>query len=251
MGVQKIRVNRKKTDPTGEFLTFYERAEVLAREHPYRVFGGLGVLILVILLFWGFSVYGNAKEKSARAAYGQLIASLPRNETVMDGKKWEEAVPQLEDFVKTHRGADSAVNAKMDLARAYFAMGRYDDALKVEREALDQLPAAGSLKALVHYRMALTYQALGRTDDSIAVLEDLSKQGLAGLDREICWRLARLYADKKEYSKAVEQYDKALKEPAGYPPVPLIQQEMAAVKLTMGPQAGAAKVESPESAPQG
>ena len=56
-----------------------------------------------------------------------------------------------------------------------------------------------------------------------------------GLERETHWRLARLYAAKKEYAKALEEYDTALKAPSGYPDAGLIQQEQAVARLKVEP----------------
>lgn len=234
MSAKKIKGSKKLFEPTEEILTFSQRATDFAKEKPYWIIGGVAAILLVLGIVWGANSYSEAKEKKARADYAQVIAAWPASD-LANFQEWDKLVAQLQDYTKRHQGTQPALNAQLDLAQAYFWMKRYDESLKVADRLLKETAPGDSLRPLVRYHLALTYEEAGRIDEAIAQWETLAKEGVEGLDREINWHLARLYSGRKEYSKAVEHYEKALKTTSGYPVAPMIEEELALAKLKAEP----------------
>lgn len=234
MSAKKIKGSKKLFETTEEILTFSQRAADFAREKPYWIIASMGAVLLVFGIIWGVNSYSQVKEKRARADYAQAIETWPASD-LSNFREWDKLVVQLEDHTRKHHGTRSALNAQLDLAQAYFWMKRYDDCLKAADRLLKETEPGDSLRPLVQYQLALTYEEADRIDESIAQWEALAKEEIEGLDREIGWHLARLYSDKKEYSKAVEQYERALKATGGYPATPMIEEELAITKLKAEP----------------
>lgn len=234
MSAKKIKGSKKLFETTEEILSFSERATDFARENPYWIIGSVGAILLILGIIWGVNSYNQAKEGRARADYAQVIETWPASDS-SNFQEWDKLVAQLQDFTKKHQGTQPALNAQLDLAQAYFWMKRYDESLKVADQLLKETSPGDSLRPLVRYHLALTYEEADRIDESIAQWEALAKEGVEGLDREISWHLARLYSGKKEYSKAVEQYEKALKATSSYPATPMIEEELAMAKLKAEP----------------
>lgn len=221
-----------------------ERFKVWMERHSNHVAVSVLALLLILGGLWGMDAYSKSKEKRASAAYAELSREWPP-EGVADPKAWEKVISSLEKFVQEHRGTPPALDAQLDLALASFHARRYEDALKWQNKVLADAPAGHSLRLFAGYQMALTYETMGKTDEAIARWTDLQSQGSLGLQREIDWRLGRLYAGKNEYSKAVAHYEKALQMTGTYPNPALLQAELSDLRLKAGAKGEAPKAEAP------
>lgn len=250
MSAKKIKGSRKRFETTEEIVSLSQRATDYVRENPYWVVAAAAVIVLLLGVIWGVASYRQANERRARTEYSTIMQGWPQSDFA-SYKNWGELVPKLQDFIKQHRGTQPALNAELDLAQAYFWMKRYDDSVKVANELLKETSAGSSLQTLARYHLALTYEEMDKIDDAITQWNILAKSGVKGLEREVSWHLARLYADKKDYTKAVEQYENALKTNGGYPSTQQIQQELEMAKLKTEPASNGSKKESAQPNSQG
>ena len=236
MGAKKIKGSKQKFETTEEVLTFPERANEFIKQHPHWIAGIAGAIVLLLAIAWGVNAYWQASERRAAAEYSIVLAQWPSADAA-NAESWTAMVQPLQDFIKQNRGAKPALNAQLDLARVYYQLQRYDQSITTTNQLLEELDANSPLLPLGQYHLALSYEAAGKIDNAITHWGALASSQIEGLEREIHWRLARLYAAKKEYAKALEEYDRALKAASGYPDVGLIQQEQAVARLKMGPAA--------------
>jgi predicted negative regulator of RcsB-dependent stress response len=232
------------SEPAG----FVERVKAWAETHTHHIAVAVIVVLVILLGLWGTEAYRNSKEKNARAAYAQLSQGWPKQEN-FDPKIWEKMIPELEKYIGEHQGTAPALDAQMDLASAYFHTQRYEDALKWEKKILENVPSDDGLRFLATYRMALTYEALGRTDEAIAQWTALKTEGSSGFSREMYWHLGRLYAKKNDHARAIEQYEEALQSTGAYPDSALLQDELSSLKLKAGTGHESSRAEAPKEKP--
>jgi predicted negative regulator of RcsB-dependent stress response len=235
LGAKKIKIPKKEALKAQKAL---ENAitPVLSREwielHLSKILAGLVALCLALGSLWGFTAYGQSKERRAQVDYTTITQSWPGVEN-SDRQAWEKLVSELEKFLKDHSGTAPVNDAQLDLARAYFQTQQYENALNWNKKVLDQLPRDQGLKILAQYQQAFVYEALGKTDEAITLWNDLKGNDSSELKKEAEWNLARLYARKGDYSKAAEQYETSLKAPGNYPSSALLQDELASLKVKM------------------
>jgi len=146
----------------------------------------------------------------------------------------------LEKFVASYGSATPAVDARLDLSRACFQLKRYDEALKWGQKALDEMPGAHGLKAVVLYQVALTLEAMGKSEEALKQWSALKAEGIPGVGREVEWHLAKLHAAKGDLPKAVGHYEQAIQASGSYPSTSILEQELASVRAKMGGSATAA-----------
>jgi predicted negative regulator of RcsB-dependent stress response len=191
--------------------------------------------LFVLLATWGIGTYEGSKQARAQADYAVLASKFPT-----DGKgtqaDWEKLVPDLQKFVSDHKGTRAALNAQIELAKAFFETKRYDDSIKTASEAMKSVPSGKGLKPLLYYQLAYAYEASGNLDQASGEWTNLKNSGLMGIEREADWNLGRIYAAKKDYPKAVEMYQKASQVMGDYPPPALLDQELAHAKSESGTQ---------------
>jgi predicted negative regulator of RcsB-dependent stress response len=194
-------------------------------------------LLLLLGVFWGFNAYGSSKDRRARSDYAKVLQKWPGEQNA-DRQAWQAVITELETYLNEHPGTAPEKDAQLDLARAYFQAGQYENALKCNQKVFNQLPRDQTLKFLAQYQMAFIYEALGKTDEALSQWNGLKGSKASQLDKEADWNIARLYAKKGEYSRAIEQYETALKDPGSYPSAPLIQNELASLKLKIDAPGG-------------
>lgn len=213
--------------------TLYERVRDWVDKNYTAVIGAGAAFIVIILASWGFGAYENSRQVRMETEYGMLAAKFPA-----EGKgspaDWEKIIPDLQKFITEHKSSNLALNARIELAKAYYETKRYDDAVKTGSEALNAVPAGHGLKPLVEYQLAYAYQASGKTDQAAQEWTNLKNLGLPEFEREAAWNLGRIYAAKKDTAKALEMFELAAKAPGEYPPHALLNQELAKAKTEAG-----------------
>jgi predicted negative regulator of RcsB-dependent stress response len=235
LGVKKIKIPKKEALKAQKALELAVNP-VLSREwieeHSIKLLAGVGVLLLVMGILWGFNAYRKSGEESARLAYSRIQQSWP-GDANSDRQAWEKVISELQTFLKEHPETASMLDAQLDLARAYFQTRQYEDALKWNKSVLDQASRDQDLKFLARYQQAFTLEALGQTDEAITVWTALKGNSSSEITKEADWNIARLYARKGDYSKAAEQYETAMKAKGNYPGADLLQLELASLRLKM------------------
>ncbi len=127
-------------------------------------------------------------------------------------------------------GTAPALNARIELAKAFFETKRYGDAIKTGKEALSLAPAGSGLRPLILYQLGYAYESAGKPDEAANEWTSLKQLGMEELEREADWNLGRISEGKKEFARAAEMYQLASQAPGDYPPAALIDQQIARVK---------------------
>ena len=241
MSARKIKVVKKKIDPNALPLTLAERYTEWVDRYMVHIVGVVVAIVLVGAGIYAYRNYAASQELKAEAEYSVVVAVWPADETT-DAKKYEEMVPALQKFIESHKGTVAAMNAQLDLSKAWFQAKKYEDAFKAAEAVVNEAPSGHSLKMFARYQLALCAEALGRSDDALAQWNILRKEGFAGNAREADWHVAQIYVKKQDYAKAAEAYEQALKSSGSYPEAGLIRQELDSIKL----KAGGGKAEPPK-----
>lgn len=232
MGTKKIKISKKealKAQKALELATIPVLSKEWIELHLTKVLTGLGALLLVLGIVWAFNVYSASKERRARLEYATVVQNWPADEN-STRESWDKVITGLEGYLKQYSGTPPAMDAQLDLARAYFHTQQYENALQLTRRVLDQSTRDPGMKILAQYQLAPTLEALGRFDEAISLWSSIRSKDSPEISREADWNIARLYARKGEYTKAEEGYNAVLKVPGTYPNATLVQDELASLK---------------------
>ena len=232
MGAIKAKGD-KKLRKTVEIEGPYDRVHKWMEAHARWALGAVFLCLAALLASWGVESYSGARETQARNAYAKIVDALS-GPTAPTPDKWKELIPELENFTKEYSGAEIGRLALLDLMEAYFQANRYDDAVKAGMEALQKLPAEGTIAPLVRYQLAIVKEKTGDPDAALALWAPVQAGRFAALERELRWHFGMSYESRQEYGKAVEQYEKALKLEGAYPESALLDAELASAKIKTG-----------------
>lgn len=213
--------------------TYLEQAKLWAEKHYPLLVGIVAAILFTMISTWGIKTYNEHTENVAKAAYAAVVSKLP-SEGEGKPEDWQKLIPELQKIISDHKGTQSALMARMELARAYFETKRYDEAVKAGLEAMKYLQPGHSLRPLLQYQLAYTYEAAGNREQAAKEWTQLKESGVPGLQREADWNLGKNFAAKKEYAKAVENFQKANETPGSYPSPTLLDQELSRARQAAG-----------------
>ena len=143
---------------------------------------------------------------------------------------WEKLIPDLRKFISEHEDTAPALNARIELAKAFFETKRYEDAIKTGKEALELARPGHGLRPLILYQLGYAYESAGKPDEAANQWTTLKTLNVPDLEREADWNLGRILEGKKDFTRAAEMYQLASEAPGDYPPAALIDQHLAGLK---------------------
>lgn len=209
--------------------TAFAKARNWADKNYAIVFGACTAILFTAIAVWGYSAHDRSKQVQAQSDYGTLVSRLPA-EGKGSAADWEKLIPDLKTFISEHSGTAPALDARIELAKAFFETRRYGDAIKTGEEALNLAPSGYGLRPLILYQLGYAYESAGKPDEAASEWTSLKKLGVPDLEREADWNLGRIFEGKKEFARAAEMYQLASQAPGDYPPAVLIDQQIARVK---------------------
>jgi predicted negative regulator of RcsB-dependent stress response len=230
LGAKKIKpvkkLQKKLALPSD---TAFARVKKWADKNYAIVFGACAAILLTLISVWGFSAHDRSKQARAQSDYGTLVSGLPA-EGQGSPAEWEKLIPDLQKFISEHSGTAPALDARLELAKAFLEAKRYGDAIKTGEEALKLAPAGHGLRPLILYQLGYAYESAGKPDEAANAWTSLKQLGMQDLEREIDWNLGRISEGKREFARAAELYQLASQAPGDYPPAALIDQQIARMK---------------------
>jgi predicted negative regulator of RcsB-dependent stress response len=230
LGAKKIKpVKKLHKKPVLPPDTTFEKMKKWVDENYAIVVGAGAAILFVVIAVWGFSAYDHSKRAGAQSDYGALVAMLPA-EGKGTAADWQKLIPDLQKFISGHEGSAPALDARIELAKAFFETKLYEDAIKTGKEALELAQPGHGLRPLILYQLGYAYESAGNFDEAANQWTSLKKLGVPELEREADWNLGRISEGKKDFTGAVEMYQLASRAPGDYPPAALIDQQIARIK---------------------
>jgi len=230
LGGKKIKPVRKmQKKPVLPPDTAFEKIKKWVDKNYAAAIGAGAAILFIIIAVWGYSAHDRSMQASAKSEYGLLVSGFPA-EGKGTSADWENLIPELQKFIARHNDTAPALDARMELAKAFFQVKRYGDAIKTGEETLKLAPAGHSLRPLIMYQLGYAYQADGKPDEAVQIWTGLKKLALPELEREADWNLGRIFEGQKDLTRAAEMYQLASKSPGEYPSAALIDQQLAKVK---------------------
>jgi len=202
------RVTRKELlKGEDEFMTFSTKAVRFAQEHSrqLRIAGvALGVMIV---LYLGVYAYLNYVESKGQAAYNEAYYALQES---LSGKQDPDKLKHLEAlFRKVTEQYDLAKASRLaypELAHLKFQEKKYDEALSLYREFLNETPQDSPYRPLAVLAMAGCHEEKGELDKAAELLREIVSHPEGAFKDLAMLNLARVYRLNRQGDRAKETW---------------------------------------------
>jgi predicted negative regulator of RcsB-dependent stress response len=203
------RVTRKMMKED-EFASFFDEVAHWFNANWRPVAAGLGVLVVVVLVWWGASAWSGGRGEEASFLLHRAEKALEGDGTVPGSV--DAAEPLLREVVDRYGRSHQGDAARLYLARIELGRGETDKA----REALSKLAeerrgtAIGSaaMLDLIHLRIAA-----GQGAEVVTELQAMVSAAEAPLPRDtVLHELGMLLVQEERAAEAKDQFDRLVKE---------------------------------------
>ena len=187
----------------------WEKIEDFFDKYKKGVIIGAAAIIVAAGLWGGLKyMQGESNEEASAAAFPSSI--------YWEADSLDKAIPALQNVVEEYGSTDPGNIAKFQLGAAYLKKGKFQDAI----DQLKDFNGHGDflVQARAYCLIGDAYIELNQVDDAISYYEKATneKPNEQFTPRYLV-KLGIAYEESKNYKKAVEAYDKIIKE---YPACP-------------------------------
>jgi len=221
MAKKKVKRKELLKEPD-EFLTFSARAFNWLHANRNKLLTAgviIGALIVLYLAGWGYWRYTNKKAQQAyNQAYSILLKSLNPEASPEEWKKAEQGFKRVFEDYGLSKVASLALP---EAAMAVYLQGRYDEAIKLYQEFLQDMVEEYQYQSLTKLAIATCFEAKGDAASAKAILQEVL-QGPKGPFRAFAHlSLARVYSSTSERDKAKESLEKFIEDLPDSPFIPM------------------------------
>lgn len=181
---------------------------------------GVGVLLLVVLGWWGYRTWRTRHEEAAQSLLATALQAMQApSESVEKERGSSEAAEQVEKAVQMllrvrneHSSTDAAEQALVQLGNAFYRRGQHQEAFGAFQAYLEQYPS-GPWVSLAAFGKAYALEGQERYEEAAATFQTIA-DGFQGslLTAEALSGLARCLAQLERSGEAIATYRRVLNE---------------------------------------
>jgi len=202
------KIDKKQLDEPDKLQRLFLSARNFMETHKTRLYLGTGVILFVLLIIGGWTLYRLNYEQSAGKMYSKLIESAQKAESP-DGD--QTAIKGYKDLIDQYPRSRSAVLARFRLGSLYFSRNEVDSAILAYKEFLNASPADNDLVTLAYNAIGVCHELKNNFKEAIDSFEKAIKTNTsASFEALTCINIARVHEAMNSPEKAAEFYRKAL-----------------------------------------
>lgn len=203
----KKKVTRKQLlKEPDEFLTFSARATFFVREHS-RQFTYLGVAVAAsLLIYLGINTFMGYVNKKGQTTYNMAYEILAEGMGPdLDPEDLEQSAELFQKVIDKYGMSKVSRLALPELAYIKMVEKKYDEAISLYQEFLNQVPDNTPYQSLAQIALAACYEAKGEFERAIEILSQIVDGENDLFKEQAMLSLARVYrlANQNDKSKAV------------------------------------------------
>ncbi|OHE24415.1 MAG: hypothetical protein A2Z43_03970 [Syntrophobacterales bacterium RBG_19FT_COMBO_59_10] len=202
------KIDKKElTEPDKLQLLFY-KLRVFAEQNKTRILAGAGFLILMVVIAGGWTLYRLHYETSADKTYARVLESAMKAGSPAGDA---EAIKGYQDLIVRYPRSRAAIMANYRLGNLFFGLQEIDAAIKAYQDFLDRAGKDSGLVTLAHNGLGACHEAKKDFNKALDSYDNAMKTTTASLFEALnCRSIARVHEAMNNPEKAAEFYRKAL-----------------------------------------
>lgn len=198
----KKKISRKELlKKPDEFITVSTRTLNWVKDnYPKVIWIGSGI-VLVLILFFGYSAYRNSQEKQGHEKYFSSLAVLDP----------DQKLKKLEEIIKDYPRTKAAYSALVTAGHLYFQKKDFSRAVSSYQTALDKGKFPPAFKTPIQGNLAYAYEQKGDLQQAAKAFSEITQSNENLLKEDSLINLARVYQKMGKKAEAKATYQTFLK----------------------------------------
>jgi tetratricopeptide (TPR) repeat protein len=205
-----VKIDKKELLEPDKLQLLFLRVRTFVENHRTRIYTGAGIFLLIILLAGGGYLYQLQYETSAGKMYNRVFeASMKASPPSGD----TESLKGYKDLINQYPRSNAAVTVCYRLGNLHFNRREFDAAIGAYQDFLKRSPVESDLITLAYGGLGACYEAKKDFTKALESYEGALKSNSASSFEAINFsNIARIHEAMNNPAKAVEFYRKALGE---------------------------------------
>lgn len=198
----KKKISRKELlKKPDEFITLSTRTLNWVKDNYQKVIWIGSGIVLVLILFFGYSAYRNREEKQGHEKYfSSLEVSDP-----------DQKLKKLEEIIKDYPRTKAAYSALVTAGHLYFQKKNFPRAVSSYQTALDKGKFPPAFRTLIQGNLAYAYEQKGDLQQAAKTFAEITQSKENLLKEDSLINLARVYQKMGKKAEAKATYQTFLK----------------------------------------
>lgn len=187
---------------------FFLNLRAFVEKHRMRIFAGAGIFLLIIFLIGFWYLYRLNYELNAEKLYNHVSDTAVKAASSAGDTS---AVKGYKDLIAKYPRSNAAFTASYRLGNLYFSRGEVDAAIGAYHDYIKKAPSRSDLITLAYTGLGNCYEAKRDFNKALEFYERAMKTNTASsFDTLNFANIARIYEVTNQPAKASESYKKAL-----------------------------------------
>lgn len=202
------KIDKKALEEPDGLQLFFLNIREFINKHKIRIYTGTGIFIAIVLLAGGWYLYQLNYETSAGKTYARILETAMKAPSPAGDPA---AISGYKDLIARYPRSRAAATAYYRLGNLYFDRNEVDSAITAYRAFLSKAPAGSDLVTLAYNELGVCYESKKDFNKAIESYELAMKSKMASSFEALTYGgIARVYEKMNNAAKAAEFYQKAL-----------------------------------------
>ena len=202
------KLDKKDLTEPDKLQILFLKIRAFIEEHRMRIYIGAGIFVLILVLAGGWSLYQRNYEKNADKNYTKVFEAA-RKTVSPEGDT--STIKGYKDLISQYPRSRAAVTSLYRLGNIYFDRREIDAAILAYQDFLNKASADSDLVTLAYNGMGACYELKKDFNKALETYEKAMKSSSAPSFETLNYAgAARVYEAMNNNAKAVEFYRKAL-----------------------------------------
>jgi predicted negative regulator of RcsB-dependent stress response len=204
-------MTRSELKAQDEITTTLEKLTEAAMDRKNEVLTGLGILVVLVGLFFGWRYYSSSRNAVAQKELGAVISAFQDPTVKVDKDRFEKTITAAQKTMADYPSTETAYMAQYYLALSKDGLGDMPNAVKNLEEVISR--GSAELKPAAQFALAGVYEHNGELQKAIDVLKQLDASG--GFSKAmVSYRLGAVAEEANQKDVAQTAYSKVVTESA-------------------------------------
>lgn len=202
------KIDKRELEEPDKLQEYFLRIREYAESHRRPIYTAAGCIVLLMVLAGGWYMYHISYENSAEKMYARVLESAMKAGTPAGD---EAALKGYKDLIGQYPRSGAAVSAYYRLGNLYLSRSETDTAVAAYQDFLKRTPAESDLIPLAYSGLGSCFEIKKDFKKALEYFDNAVKNDKGLMFEAMNYgSIARVYEAMNEQAKAVDYYRKAL-----------------------------------------